>query len=169
MLHKTSTTGIDMNGEKINRIVPKEIKLLDTKLAALEGTVISIDISSLTVKSTYVPSILHLLRQILVSNCCSSCKMMGTMESVTTSKPKMSFCFKDMENRNNFKVDASILENFTVHTVLNKVNSAKHFCKMPSFFVKVSNNVVTRMKSNEVNPATHMHNNKDTDVASQHN
>ena len=50
MLHKTSTTGIDVNGEKINRIVPKEIKLLDTKLAALEGTVISIDISSLTVK-----------------------------------------------------------------------------------------------------------------------
>ena len=62
MLHKTSTTGIDVNGEKINRIVPKEIKLLDTKLAALEGTVISIDISSLTVKSTYVPSILHLFR-----------------------------------------------------------------------------------------------------------
>ena len=95
--------------------------------------------------------------------------MMGTMESVTTSKPKMSFCFKDMENRNNFKVDASILEKFTEHTVLNKVNSAKHFCIFFSFFVKVSNNVVTTMKSNEVNPATHMHNNKDTDVASQHN
>ena len=83
-----------MNGEKINRIVPKEIKLLDTKLAALEGTVISIDISSLTVKSTYVPSILHLLRLILVSNCCSSCKMMGTMESATTSNQKCHFVLK---------------------------------------------------------------------------
>ena len=94
---------------------------------------------------------------------------MGTMESVTTSKPKMSFYFKDMEDRNNLQVDASILEKFTEHTVLNKVKSAKHFSKIPSFFVKVSNNVVTRMKPNEVNPATHMHNNKDTDVVSHHN
>lgn len=82
---------------------------------------------------------------------------------------KCHFVLKIWKTEITLKVDASILENFTVHTVLNKVNSAKHFCKMPSFFVKVSNNVVTRMKSNEVNPATHMHNNKDTDVASQHN
>ena len=39
-----------MNDENIARIVPKEIKLLDTKLATSEGTVISIDVSSLTVK-----------------------------------------------------------------------------------------------------------------------
>ena len=61
---------------------------------------------------------------------------MGTTESVTTRKPKISFCFKDTEsNKHNFQVDVSILENITGHTVLNKVKLAKHLCKMPSFFV----------------------------------
>ena len=47
---------------------------------------------------------------------------MGTMESVTTSKPKISVYLKDLENnKHNIQVDASILESFVGHTVLNKV------------------------------------------------
>ena len=41
---------------------------------------------------------------------------------------------------------------------------------MPSFFVKVTNNVVTNMALKEVNAATNMNINKDADdVVSQHN
>ena len=55
-----------MKEEDIAGIVLEEIKLLDTKLTTLEGTVLSIYMSSLTIKN-YVPNFLHLLRQILVS------------------------------------------------------------------------------------------------------
>ena len=49
---------------------------------------------------------------------------MGTKEGVKTSKPK--FCLKDIENnKHNFQVDASILENFIGHRVLNQVKLAK--------------------------------------------
>ena len=48
-LHTTSSsTCIDVNDENIAGIVPKEIKLLNTELATLVGTVSSIDISALT-------------------------------------------------------------------------------------------------------------------------
>ena len=91
---------------------------------------------------------------------------MGTIESVS----KMSFSFNNIENNKyNFQVGVSILENFTGHTVLNKLKLTKHLCKMPSFFVKVTNNVVTSMAL-EVNAVTNMNINKDSDdVVSQHN
>ena len=58
--------------------------------------------------------------------CCSSSYMMGTKECATTSKPNILFCFKDTENNKyNFQVDASVLENLTGHTFLNKVKLAK--------------------------------------------
>ena len=85
VLHTTSsTTCIDMDDENIVGIVPKEIRLLDSKQET-EGTVISIDMSSLTVKhscticSTFVEIDSGFY-------CCPSCNMMGTMESVATSK-----------------------------------------------------------------------------------
>ena len=86
MLHTTSSSAcVEVNGENI---VPKEIKLLDIKLETLEGTVISIDMSSVTVKhlctkcSTFVEIDSDFY-------CCLSCNRMGSMESVTTSKPKI--------------------------------------------------------------------------------
>lgn len=129
MLHTTSsTTGVDVNDKNIAGIVKKnkkknEIKLFYTKLATLEETVISIGLSSRTVKHS-----------------CTKCStfaeiesgfyyypsrnMMGTKEGVKTSKPK--FCLKDIENnKHNFQVDASILENFIGHRVLNQVKLAK--------------------------------------------
>ena len=134
-LHTTwSTTFIDVDDEILSRIVPKEIKLLDSRQATLEGNVKSICNSSLPVKhsctkwTTFdeIDSGFY---------CCPSCNMMGIMESVATSKPKISFCFEDIENKkHNFQVDASILENFTCHKVLNKVKLAKLLCKMPWFF-----------------------------------
>ena len=103
--------------------------------------------------------------------CCPSCNMIGTMESVATSKPNISFCFKDIDdNKHNFQVDASILENFTGHTVLNKVKLTKHLCKMPSLFVKATNNIVTSMALKYVNAVTNMNINKDAVyIVSQHN
>ena len=171
VLHTTSsTTYIDVDDENIAGIVPKEIKLLDSKSVTLKGTVISIDMSSLTAKpsctkcSTFVETDSGFY-------CCPSCILMGTMENVPTSKSNISFCFKDIvNNKHIFQVDASILENFTGHTVLNKVKLAKHLCKMPSFFVKVANNVVTSMALKEVNAVTNMNINKDADYfVSQHN
>ena len=127
MLHTTSsTTGVDVNDKNIAGIVKKKkkkIKLFYTKLATSEETVISIGLSSRKVKHSFTK--------------CStfaeiesgfyyypSRNMMGTKESVTTSKPK--FCLKDIENnKHNFQVDASILENFIGHKVLNQVKLAK--------------------------------------------
>ena len=92
VLHTTSsTTCIDMDDENIAGIVPKEIKLLDSKQETFEGTVISIDMSSLTVKhsctkcSTFVEIDSGFY-------CCPSCNMMGTMESVATSK-QLVWCY----------------------------------------------------------------------------
>ena len=90
VLHTTSsTTCIDVDDENVAGYAPKESKLLDSKQATLEGTVISIDMSSLTVKrsctkcSTFVE---------IASGfyCFPSCNMMCTMESVAASKPKIS-------------------------------------------------------------------------------
>lgn len=47
---------------------------------------------------------------------------------------------------------------------------AKQLFKMPSFFVKVTNNVIASMALKEVNPVTNMNTYKDADdVISQHN
>ena len=135
VLHTTSsTTCIDVDDKNIAGIVPKEIKLLNSKLATLEGTVISTDMPSLTAKHSY-PKCSTFVETDSGLYCCPSCNMMGTMESVTTSKPNISFYFKDIESNKQFQVDASVLVNFTGHAVLNKVKLAKHLCKMPSFFV----------------------------------
>ena len=95
---------------------------------------------------------------------------MGTMESVAKLKPKISLCFKDVQNnKHNFQVDVSILENFTAHTILNIVKLTNHLCKMPSFFVQVTNNALTSMELKVVCPVTNMNINKDADdVVSQH-
>ena len=51
VLHTTSlTTCIDMDDKNVVGIVPKKIKLLHSKLPTLEETVMSIDMSSITVK-----------------------------------------------------------------------------------------------------------------------
>ena len=96
--------------------------------------------------------------------------MMGTMESVAKLKAKISLCFKDIKNnKHNFQVDVSILENFTAHKILSIVKLANHLCKMQSFFVKVTNNALTSMELKEVCPVTNMNINKDADdVVSQH-
>ena len=99
----------------------------------LEGTVISIDMSSLAV--------LHLCAKCSTSievnagfYCCSSCNMMGTIDSVTIIKPKIGFCFKDLQKtKHDLEAEAILLENFTGHTVLNKLKLAMHLCKMPPF------------------------------------
>lgn len=50
------------------------------------------------------------------------------------------------------------------------VNLAKQLFKMPSFFVKITNNVVASMALKEVNPVTNMNTYKDADdVLSQLN
>ena len=97
--------------------------------------------------------------------------MMGTKEGVKTSKPK--FCLKDIENnKHNFQVDASILENFIGHRVLNQVKLAKLAVSLQIaiIFVKVTDIVVTIIELKEVNPVTNMDINKDADdIISQHN
>ena len=86
--------------------------------------------------------------------------MMGTMESVAKLKPKISLCFKDVQNNKH---------NFTAHKILSIVKLANHLCKMQSFFVKVTNNALTSMELKEVCPVTNMNINKDADdVVSQH-
>ena len=63
------------------------------------------------------------------------------------------FLKKDIKsNKNNFKADSSILENFTGHTVLNKAKLAKHLCK-----------IVTSIDFKEINLVTNIGINKDTD------
>lgn len=63
------------------------------------------------------------------------------------------FLKKDIKsNKNNFKVDSSILENFTGHTALNKAKLAKHLCK-----------IVTSIDFKEINLVTNMGINKDAD------
>ena len=159
----SSTTCIELDDENIAGIAPKEIKLLDSKSATLEGIAISIDMSSLTFKHscTKCSTFFEIGSGFY---CCPSCNMMGTMENVATSKPNISFCLKDIDNnKHNFQLHASILENFTGHTVLNKVKlAAKHLCRMPSFFVKATNNIVTSMALEEVNAVTNMNINKDS-------
>ena len=50
------------------------------------------------------------------------------------------------------------------------VKLAMQLFKMPSFFVKVTNNVIASMALKEVNPVTNMNTYKDADdVISQHN
>ena len=47
--------------------------------------------------------------------CCSSCQMMGTMDSVDTCEPKIGFCFKDTNSiKHNFETDAALLEAYSI-------------------------------------------------------
>ena len=92
VLHTTSSTAsIDVNDENIVAIVPKEIQPIDTKVVTLEGTVISIDLASLTVRHSCIR---HSGFVEIDSGfySCPSCNM-GTMDSITTSKPNISFLF----------------------------------------------------------------------------
>ena len=154
VLHTTtSTTFIAVTDENVVGIKAKEvtdIEVTATDDLVLEGTVISIDMASLT--------ILHTCTRCSASveidsgfYCCSSCNMMGTMESITTSKPKIAFCFKDTKSDKHYlQTDATLLENFTGHTILNKVKLAMHLCKMPPFLIKVNNSDVTSMELKDV-------------------
>ena len=146
LLHTTSsTTCVDVDDEDVVKIKVKQVKDDDTKEISLEGTVISIDMASLTVIHTCT----RCSASVEIDSgfyCCSSCNMMGTMESITATKPKIGFCFKDVQNnKHNLEADASLLETFTGHTVLNQVKLAMHLCKMPPFVIKVANNVVISM------------------------
>ena len=155
VLHTTtSTTFIDVSDENVVGIKAKEVTDIedtDTDDLVLEGTVISIDMASLTVLHTCA----RCSASVVIDSgfyCCASCNMMGTMDSIITSKPKIGFCFKDIKNnKHNLQTDASLLENFTGHTVLNKVKLAMHLCKMPPFLLKVNNNDVTSMELKDAN------------------
>ena len=124
-----------MKEEDIAGIVLEEIKLLDTKLTTLEGTVLSIYMSSLTIKNLRT-KFSAFIEADSGFHYCPSCNMVCTMASVTITKPNISFCFKYIENsKNNFQVDTSVLKKFIGYTVLNKVKLAKHLCKISSFFL----------------------------------
>ena len=118
---------------------------------SLEGKVISVDMASM--------SVLHLCTRCSSSEelesgfyCYTSCHMMGTMESATTSKPKVTFCFLDKNKlQNELYCEAVTIENFTGHAVLNKIKLATHLCKMPAIIIHVdSNNFVTAMEQNHL-------------------
>ena len=122
VLHTTtSTICIGMSDEDVVGPETKQVKNDEIKETVLEGIVISIDMSSLMVfhlctrcsASVGIESVFY---------SCSSCSMMGTMDSVNTFKPKIAFCFKDLQNnKHNLEVGAALLEDFTVHTILNKL------------------------------------------------
>ena len=82
--------------------------------------------------------------------CCEYCKVFGSMDSVVTTKPKVSFCFKEVEKNaiHNLVAEASIVEDFTGNTVLNKMKLAMSLCKMPPYLITVVNkHFVSSMKS----------------------
>ena len=128
-----------------------EMENLNKTETVLEGTVISIDMSSLAV--------LHLCAKCSTSikvnagfYCCSLCNMMGTIDSVTTIKTKIGFCSKDLQNtKHDLEAEAILLENFTGHTVVNMLKLAMHLCKMPPFLLKHdAKNIVTSMEVHDV-------------------
>lgn len=147
VLHTTSSsTFTEIDDVDVVSILPRGNKENSGTKRSLEGTVISIDMSSL--------AIIHTCSRCKATveiesgfYCCTSCNMMGTMESVMTKQPKIGFCFKDLKNiKHDLCAEASILEDFTGHTVLNKVKLAMHLCKMPPFIININNNEVTAME-----------------------
>ena len=155
VLHTTTSTSCtqvtDVDVVSLEMQTEGEVDNLNRTETVLEGTVISIDMSSLAV--------LHLCAKCSTSieinsgfYCCTSCNMMGTIDSVTTIKPKIGFRFKDLENtKHDLEAEAIMLENFTGHTVLNKLKLAMHLCKMPPFLLKHdAKNIVTSMEVHDV-------------------
>jgi len=116
---------------------------------SIEGKVISIDTSSM--------SVLHLCSKCstpveLESGfyCCQTCGMMGTMESVKSSKQTIDFCFLDSSNQTqyNFQCDPLIIENITGYPVLNKIKFATQLCKIDHLLIEVDqNNIVLKMEN----------------------
>ena len=125
-----------MNKKEFAGIVQREFKLLDTKLTTLEGTVLSIYLSSLTIKHSCT-KFSAFIEADSGFYCCPSCNMV-CMASVTTTKPNVSFCFIYIENKkNNVQLDTSNLEKLIGHKVLNQVKLAKNLCKVPSFLLRL--------------------------------